>query len=258
MDPFGVALGVISLLSVTWNFFISTAEKQSKKYREWKGINTRLKAYHLRYETCMERWKFWNRSWCSDARENSALMDFWGAQGLNGVQRRINNFSEQAAEMRIALEKTGTRDGTETITSPTTRALFALVRSAELKDRITRLIEIIGDLQEYSDLKWLERHGSQYSNSQDNLWEIEAQHQRQRGFATWMAKLYQQRLSLQNTWSLMLQRPEDNGKETLVPTEMDQSVNFLIEREVLSNKWAAHIGKLTYIQFLGYTWHNQN
>lgn len=31
-----------------------------------------------------------------------------------------------------------------------------------------------------------------------------------------------------------------------MPTEMDQSVNFLIEREVLSNKWAAHIGKLTY------------
>lgn len=65
--------------------------------------------------------------------------------------------------MRIALEKTGMRDGTETITSPTTRALFALVRSAELKDRITKLIEIIGDLQECSNLKWLERHGSQYS-----------------------------------------------------------------------------------------------
>jgi hypothetical protein len=130
--------------------------------------------------------------------------------------------------------------------SPVAKAAFALVKSAGLKDRISRLKEMLGDLEDYSNTKFHKIHNSHIEGrpSDDALNELLQLKEGRDRFAHWMNRLHDEQISTAECWSLILQIPVGRGPVALEEEDLD--VDFLVEERIMDDHRKAHIVKLVY------------
>ena len=246
MEPFGTTLAVFSLCVTLLNLIISTVGTVDEKKNEWIECETRLSSYRCQIATCNELVKSWNKVWIDCMREDDDYAHFWGPEGLSQVREHIRVIENQSKEIRKRLPA---RKGLQA-RDPTflQKIGFVLAQSASLKDRISRMKEMVTDLNNYS-LTRLGRMHDLPGGVQDTgaaLDELLHLNEWREDFSKWMRQLHEEQRSRIVPWSLVLELPSDS--DGIVRDETDLTVKFLkfLNEEAGEGRISARIVKLRY------------
>ena len=178
-------------------------------------------------------------------RGEDDYVHFWGLQGFRGVQERVRIIEAQSLEIVRHLPEEKKLSGLLSDLSVFRKVAFALVNSAALKDRISRMKDMVADLDDYSATQFAKTHDCNPKGQAagDPLTELLQLKDRREEFSSWMNRLHEEQLSRPDSWNLMLQIPAD--KDGIVPDETDLPVDFLIE-QITGDHSTARIEKLVY------------
>lgn len=163
-------------------------------------------------------------------REEDDYIHLWGLQGFEGVQERVRIIEIQNLEIISHLPEENNLSRLRLDRSVFRKVAFALIDSAALKDRISRIKDMIADLDDYSTTQFAKTHDCD-PKSQDtgaSLTELLQLRHGRKEFSSWMSRLHEKQISQPDTWGLMLHIPTD--KNGIVPDERNLPVEFLIEQ----------------------------
>ena len=238
MEPFSIFLATFSLCTGLLGLVAGTVEQLSKKYREWHEYELRLAGYRCQLLACKEEVDSWKRLWFDSMRREDDDTLFWGEQGARKIQDFIEVVECQAEQVRIHLQADEflARRNSKTLE----RLAFALAGSDALGDRISRIKDVATSLTAFSLLCFQTRHNIPGKNQDVGgaLIDLTRRNEWRERFSDWIdclhGELCERPFSNLDTWSLMLQIPED--QDGIIVDEGPFSINIVFDYEMSCHK----------------------
>jgi hypothetical protein len=223
MEPFSIALGVISLCTVTLTFVISTVGTIAERTRNFKDCNENLTVHHCSLQACLESLEAWKRLWYHKMRNDDDYIHFWGQQGYEQVRQ----FAEIIQKLSLKVQALLPNQTILTDVNITRKLAFALVQDGDLKARISNLKDSVNAMGLYSRERFLKLHEPEPKDEElDEL--LQLKHETTL-FSAWMDRLHKEQCLRDDSWSLLLRIPSD--KDGIILDEAGLSVEFLVEQQ---------------------------
>lgn len=269
-DPASL-VGIVGTTAGLISFVANTAEKLHDRKIEWQNCKELLAWYRAQYDTTHLRLRCWTNTWCGKdySKLDAAYTYFWGIDGFNAIKQRMKLILGEDGNIRrllycesITLPELP-QDSLESLRNDPhwtewqryledidscrklqpqperwmRRFCFALYKHSDIKTRITRLKEMVADLETFSKLTfWV--HQEQDDTGSQVVSEHLSRLLRVRR-ATGRLEQFLGALGADSTswnqWALVLGRPDLS--ESLISFEEDQllTLEFLVKSQVATS-----------------------
>lgn len=274
-DPVSV-VGFVGTTAGLISFMLTTVEKLHDKKSEWQECKHLLSWYKSQYDATLLQLKCWKNIWCPEGHpwHDPAYLYFWGCDGFRAVKDRVDGILIEDEKIRRLIFCVGNNPKSapsdpespheqnnlvewqaclqglvaHPISQPRPehwmlRFCLALYKHADIKTRITRLKERVGDLDTFSKLTFWELQEQQDKSKQvlsddiGRLYRVRTAVERLERFL----KALGEDSPSHNQWSLILGRPEISEGLITLAEDSVLTLEFLVEQTPLKDRIVARV-----------------
>jgi hypothetical protein len=256
-DPLSV-IGYVSTAAGLVSFLTTTVTRLEKQGRDFQDSGKQLRWYNTKFATSYLVLKAWQRLWCHGARTYSddEYEYFWGAENFKEMREKINlikiemddigrllysGFEPESTRVREETEPTGEDwegwqqrlkylGGLQKRFNPkpswVSKICFASFGGANLEERTKRLKEKVDDLKEFSTTAyWYAQTLDAQAVTEDELVRLLDRKRWIDELSKSLTELYQE-CGVNDTWSLVLGAPDEEGCLSSVDDQTDIMIEF--------------------------------